>query len=102
MLVIDSQQPRSRDVRCKSTPEQTEHNEARPSLRVDEDLAALVPHRPERAQLTHSVLHGTESRTISHVPHLRGGLDQHCARAGGRPAQRHPERARMELEFPAT
>src|SRR5579863_518887 len=32
-------------------------------LRVSEDLAALAPHRPERARFAHSVLHGTASRT---------------------------------------
>src|ERR1700735_4742453 len=31
------------------------------ALRVGEDLAALTPHRPARAQLTHAVLHGTVS-----------------------------------------
>ena len=32
-------------------------------VRVDEDVTALIPHRPERAQLTHSVLHRTDSLT---------------------------------------
>ena len=42
----------------------TEHTEATLSLRVGEDIAALAPHRPERAQFTHSVLHSTASRMI--------------------------------------
>src|ERR1700752_970271 len=33
-------------------------------LRVGEDIAALAPHRPERARLTHSVLHSTAWLTI--------------------------------------
>jgi hypothetical protein len=37
---------------------------SRPILRVGEGIAALTPHRPERAQLTHSVLHSTGWRTI--------------------------------------
>ena len=35
-----------------------------PILRVGEGIAALTPHRPERAQLTHSVLQGTGLHTI--------------------------------------
>ena len=36
----------------------------RPILRVGEDIAALTPHRPERAQFAHSVLHSTGWLTI--------------------------------------
>src|SRR5262249_5806260 len=35
-----------------------------PILRVGEDIAALTPHRPERAQFAHSVLHSTGSHTV--------------------------------------
>src|SRR5258708_14546034 len=34
------------------------------NLRVGEDIAALAPHRPERARLTHSVLHSTAWPTV--------------------------------------
>lgn len=32
-------------------------------FRVDEDVTALIPHRPLRAQLRHKVLHSTDSLT---------------------------------------
>jgi hypothetical protein len=35
-------------------------------FRVGEEVAPLTPHRPERAQLTHSVLRRTDSLTLRH------------------------------------
>lgn len=34
--------------------------------RVDEDVSILIPHRPERAQFTHSVLHDAASLDLAY------------------------------------